>query len=59
MLKFGFTLEAGITLKSLTPGRIFDRMTAAGSDGFLFDTHPGDTLRLIVGSTTLTHRAAP
>ncbi len=57
VLKFGFTLEAGITLKSLTPGRIFDRMTAAGSDGFLFDTHPGDTLRLIVGSTTL-QRAA-
>ena len=54
VLKSGFTLEAGITLKSLAPGRIFDRITAGRSDGFLFDTHPGDTLRLIVGSTTLT-----
>jgi hypothetical protein len=48
------TLEARIKPAALSPGRIFDRLTAGGSDGFLFDTHPGDTLRLIVGSTTLT-----
>ena len=53
-IKKAFTLEAQITPTALTPGRIFDRVTAGGSDGFLFDTHPGDTLRLIVGSTTLT-----
>ncbi len=53
-LKSAFTLEARIKPTALSPGRIFDRLTAGGSDGFLFDTHPGDTLRLIVGSTQLT-----
>ena len=53
-LKSAFTLEARIKPTALAPGRIFDRLTAGGSDGFLFDTHPGDTLRLIVGSTQLT-----
>ena len=53
MLKSGFTLEATIKPTALAPGRIFDRVTAGGQDGFLFDTHPGDTLRLVVGSTTL------
>ena len=53
-LRTGFTLEAVIKPKTLTPGRIFDRLTAGGRDGFLLDTHPGDTLRLIVGSTALT-----
>jgi hypothetical protein len=48
-----FTLEACIRPTALSPGRILDRLTAGGSDGFLFDTHPGDTLRLIVGSTVL------
>ena len=52
-LKSGFTLEAVINPTALTPGRIFDRITASGIDGFLFDTHPGDTLRLIVGPTIL------
>lgn len=50
----GFTLSARITPKELTPGRIFDKMTPGGSDGFIFDTHPGDALRLIVGNLTLT-----
>ncbi len=49
----GFTLEAWIWPDAATSGRIFDKMTAGGSDGFLFDTHPGDTLRLIVGDVTL------
>ena len=52
-IRQAFTLEARIRPTNLTPGRIFDRLTAGGSDGFLFDTHPGDTLRLIVGSAIL------
>ena len=49
----GLTLEAWIQPDRVAPGRIFDKMTAGGTDGFLFDTHPGDTLRLIVGDMTL------
>jgi hypothetical protein len=52
--KRGFSLEAWIKPDRTEPGRIFDKITAGGSDGFLFDTHPGDTLRLIVGSKVLT-----
>jgi hypothetical protein len=52
----GLTLEAWIQPDATTPGRIFDKITAGGTDGFLFDTHPGNTLRLIVGEATL---AAP
>lgn len=47
------TLSAVITPKELKPGRIFDKLTAGQSDGFLFDTHPGNALRLIVGDMTL------
>ena len=36
-------------------GRIVDKITPGGSDGFLLDTHPGNALRLIVGNDTLTH----
>ncbi len=50
----GFTLAAWVKPDRLLAGRIFDKMTAGGSDGFLFDTHPGDALRLIVGNLTLT-----
>ena len=46
-------LSAVITPKGLKPGRIFDKLTAGQSDGFLFDTHPGNGLRLIVGDMTL------
>lgn len=50
----GLTLEAWIRpQKDLGPARIFDKLTAGTSDGFLFDTHPGDSLRLIVGDLTL------
>ncbi len=52
----GLTLEAWFKSDSLKDGRIFDKVTAGGSDGFLFDTNPGDGLRLIVGQTVL---AAP
>jgi len=50
----GLTLEAWIQPDAATPGRIFDKITPGGTDGFLFDTHPGNALRLIVGSTILT-----
>lgn len=49
----GLTLYATIHPTELKPGRIFDKLTAGQQDGFLFDTYPGDGLRLIVGSTTL------
>jgi len=47
-------LEAWIKPDTLSAGRIFDKITAGGTDGFLLDTHPGDTLRFIVGDRTLT-----
>lgn len=50
-----FTLEAWLSLADEQPiGRIFDKLTAGRSDGFLFDTHPGKSLRLIVGEKILT-----
>ena len=52
-IKGAVTLEARIKPTTIAPGRIFDRITAGGSDGFLLDTDPGDTLRLIVCATTL------
>ncbi|MCK5000328.1 MAG: LamG domain-containing protein [Anaerohalosphaera sp.] len=33
--------------------RIIDKITPGGSNGFLLDTHPGNSLRLIVGSEIL------
>ena len=52
-LEGGLTLEAWIRpAKDLGSARIFDKMTAGGSDGFIFDTHPGDALRLIVSGYT-------
>ncbi len=50
----GFTLSARIHVNKKVPGRIFDWLTAGQEDGFLFDNHPGDGLRLIVGKLTLT-----
>jgi len=49
----GFTLEAWIKPNRTDPGRIFDKITAGGTDGFLFDLYSGAALRLIVGNTTL------
>jgi hypothetical protein len=51
--KQGLTLEAWIKPEAKTSGRIFDKITVGGADGFLLDTHPGDSLRMIVGSTIL------
>ncbi len=45
----GFTVAAWIKPAPGEQGRIFDKITAGGSDGFLLDTHPGLGLRLIVG----------
>jgi hypothetical protein len=50
----GFTVAAWIKPAPREAGRVFDKITAGGSDGFLFDTHPGLALRLIVGGDTLT-----
>lgn len=49
----GFTLSATIVRGQSGAARIFDKMTAGAADGFIFDTHPGDSLRLIVGGRTL------
>ena len=52
--KDGLTLSAWIRPSDLnSAGRIFDKITAGGTDGFLFDTYPGGGLRLLVGSMTL------
>lgn len=47
----GLTVEAWIKPDGRGVGRVFDKLTAGGSDGFLLDLFPADTLRLIVGST--------
>jgi len=50
----GVTIEAWVRPTSASAGRIVDKITPGGSDGFLLDTHPGNGLRFIVGSETLT-----
>jgi hypothetical protein len=47
-----FTLEAEVKPAKGEKGRIFDKITAGGKDGFLLDAHPGNCLRLISGSTS-------
>lgn len=51
----GFTIEAWLKPQKLPDGgaRIADKITPGGSDGFLFDTYPGNSLRLICGETQL------
>jgi alpha-L-fucosidase 2 len=49
----GVTIEAWIRPTTGTAGRIVDKITPGGSDGFLLDTYPGDGLRFIVGTETL------
>ena len=50
----GLRLTATITQDAAHPiGRIVDKLTAGRNDGFLFDTHPGRSLRLIVGDREL------
>ncbi len=50
----GFSVGAWIKPAAREAGRVFDKITAGGSDGFLFDTYPGLALRLIVGADTMT-----
>lgn len=56
----GMTLEAWVKPDPL-PGsgaRILDKITPGKADGFLFDTHPGNSLRFICGQTQLDLRDA-
>jgi len=59
----GFTLEVWVrpSHSGAGGGRLVDKITPGGSDGFLLDTHPGDSLRFICGATTLSvpHALAP
>jgi hypothetical protein len=55
----GFTLEAWIKLEAKDADRsmrIVDKITPGGADGFLLDTHPGASLRGIVGQSTVNVR---
>ncbi|MEI7938505.1 MAG: DUF5703 domain-containing protein [Verrucomicrobiota bacterium] len=51
----GMTVEAWVKPQKLPGGgaRLLDKITAGGSDGFLFDTHPGNSIRFICGDTIL------
>lgn len=53
------TLEAWIAPDELGPGggRLLDTTTAGTSDGYLLDTYPGNSLRLIVKAGTLSYPA--
>ncbi len=52
----GLTVEAWVRPAALGPGgaRLVDKITPGGRDGFLFDTHPGHSLRFICGEHELT-----
>jgi alpha-L-fucosidase 2 len=52
----GCTIEAWIHPQAGTVGRIIDKITPGGSDGFLLDVFPAGSLRLIVGSDAVTYR---
>ncbi len=56
----GFTIEAWLKLQKLPAAgaRIVDKITPGGSDGFLFDTYPGNSLRLICGQSQLNAKDA-
>jgi hypothetical protein len=51
----GLTVEAWVKPQKLPDGgaRLVDKITAGGSDGFLLDTHPGNSIRFICGDTIL------
>lgn len=53
------TLAAWIQPEALPPGggRILDKSKAGTSNGYLLDTYPGNSLRMIVQANTLTHAA--
>jgi len=56
----GLTIEAWVRPGTLAPGggRIADRITPGGSDGWLLDTHPGRSLRFMVGRAAVGAEAA-
>jgi hypothetical protein len=56
----GCTIETWINPAPLPGGgaRLVDKITPGGSDGFLLDTFPGNSLRLICGSTVLQQKDA-
>ena len=51
----GFTLEAWVRPAKLDSrgARLVDKITPGSSDGFLLDTHPGNSLRFICGGDVL------
>ncbi|MCY2989300.1 MAG: DUF5703 domain-containing protein [Planctomycetota bacterium] len=51
------TIETWVKPEPLPPGgaRLVDRITPGGSDGFLLDTCPGNSLRFIVGAQIARH----
>jgi hypothetical protein len=59
-LASGFTLEAWVKPQRLAGGgaRLVDKITPGVSDGFLFDTFPGNSLRFICGQTILQQKEA-
>ena len=49
-----FTLSGEVNPRRGATGRIFDKISVGGSDGFLLDVLPGNQLRLIVGGAHVT-----
>jgi len=56
----GFTFELWVKPGRLGPGggRLVDKVTPGVDDGFLLDTYPGNSLRLICGQTQLNAKDA-
>jgi hypothetical protein len=56
----GMTVEAWVRPQELPGGgaRLVDKITPGNSDGFLFDTYPGNSLRFICGETILQRQDA-
>lgn len=56
----GFAIEAWVKPGKFGGGgaRLVDKITPGGSDGFLFDTFPGNSLRFICGQTVLQQKDA-
>jgi len=48
-----WSVEAWIHPAPGAAGRIVDKITPGGEDGFLLDTHPGNAIRLIAGAAQL------
>ncbi len=56
----GLTVEGWVKPAKLPPSgaRLVDKITPGTSDGFLLDTHPGNSLRFICGSKILQYQDA-